>query len=191
MKKSLLVKLHLYCGLFTFLYLISFGFSSLMLNHGIQVAATEITESWEEKVEVDANLPDKEAAEKIRDGLGLMGWVPPWKYQRDSLSLHFDITHPGMVYHAHHNFETHRTRIDKSPKGFLNVLNAMHFFNGKIPNAPLLIRSFAIYQWLGLFVLLISLIFGIWLWLKFSAKKWEVIAFVLLFVGSTIVMSII
>ena len=189
-KKSLLLKLHLYCGLFTCCYILTFGVSSIILNHGIQVDSNGITKSWEERIEIDEMLSNEEVAAKIRDDLGLMGWIPPWRYKKDKLTFAFIVTHTGKVYHIHHNFETDVTQVEEAPKGFISVLHGMHFFNGKIPNAPLLLRSFAVYQWMGLFALLLSLIFGIWIWLKYSARKWELILFGAIFTLSTIVMSL-
>ncbi|MCK5370629.1 MAG: hypothetical protein KAQ62_18830, partial [Cyclobacteriaceae bacterium] len=78
-----------------------------------------------------------------------------------------------------------------APKGFLAVFHGLHFFNGNIPNAPLLLRSWAIYQWLTLFVMAISLILGIWLWLKYNYKPWQGIVFGSLFIGTVIIMILI
>ena len=77
------------------------------------------------------------------------------------------------------------------PKGFIAVFHGLHFLNGKIPNAPFLIRTWAFYQWTALFVMSISLVLGIWLWLKYNYRPWQGIAFGGLFITTIIIMILI
>ena len=188
MKKSLLIKLHIYCGLFSCFYLISFGISSIILNHKLKVDNNSVTKNWQTTIEVDASLSDRDLAANIRDQLGMMGWVPPWRYKKDSTGFGFEITHLGKNSDVFTDFATGETMITEYRKGFLSVLHGMHFFNGKIPNAPLLLSSFTIYQYLGLLSLLVSLILGLWLWVKFSHHTWELIFFGILFLSSLLIM---
>ncbi len=188
MKKSLLIKLHLYSGLFTSFYLIAFGISAIILNHNIKVEKKDITHNWNTNIQVDTNLPNKELKEKIRDQLGLMGWTPPWEDKRDSTSFQFMITHTGRNYFLNLNLATGDLDISEAPKGIMAVIHGLHFFNGNIPNAPFFIRTWAVYQWLALFVMFISLFLGLWLWIKYNYKTWEGIAFGSLFIVSIIIM---
>ena len=188
MKKSLLIKLHLYAGLFVLFYLVAFGFSAIVLNHAIDVENKEISKIWETKAVIDGSLPDLQLAESIRDQLGIMGWLPRWEFKRDSILFNFTIVHPGRKYHLTANTGSSHVSISESPKGFLAVFHGLHFLNGNIPNAPFLIRSWAIYQWASLFVMTISLILGIWLWLKYSYKPWQGVAFGGLFIATIILM---
>lgn len=191
MKKSLLIKLHLYSGIFTSFYLIAFGLSAIILNHNIKIENSEITHKWETEIPIDPDLQDLKLAESIRDQIGFMGWVPPWEFKRDSTHFKFTIVHTGRSYYLNANTSTGEVKISEAPKGFLAVFHGLHFFNGNIPNAPLLLRSWAIYQWLTLFVMAISLILGIWLWLKYSYKPWQGIVFGSLFIGTVIIMILI
>ncbi len=191
MKKSLLIKLHLYSGIFTSFYLIAFGLSAIILNHNINIEHSEITHKWETEIPIDSELQNSKLAENIRDQIGFMGWVPPWEYKRDSTHFKFKIVHTGRSYYLNANTSTGKVEISEAPKGFLAVFHGLHFFNGNIPNAPLLLRSWAIYQWLTLFVMAISLILGIWLWLKYSYKPWQGIVFGSLFIGTVIIMILI
>lgn len=188
MKKSLLIKLHLYSGLFTSFYLVAFGISAIILNHNIKVEKKDVTHSWNTNIQVDVNLPNKQLKENIRDQLGFMGWTPPWEDKRDSTSFRFMITHTGRNYFLNLNTDTGDLVISEAPKGIIAVIHGLHFFNGKIPNAPFFIRTWAVYQWLALFVMFISLILGLWLWLKYNYKTWEGIAFGSLFIVSIIIM---
>jgi hypothetical protein len=190
-KRSFLIKIHLYCGLFTIFYLIAFGFSSLILNHDLKLDNESITRSWEAPVAVAIDLPDDELAESIKDQLGLMGWTPYWKFNRDEANFEFTVTHPGRNYLLNLDLTAGQVQVNEAPKGFLAVLHNLHFLNGNIPNAPLLIRSWAVYQWFTLLTMLISLILGIWLWLKYSYQPWEGMAFGGLLVVTLIVMMMI
>ncbi|NND31914.1 MAG: hypothetical protein HKN76_04930 [Saprospiraceae bacterium] len=191
MKKSLLINLHVYCGLFTCFYLLSLGTSSLVLNHKIEVDKKDVTQEWESKVAIDTTLADLDLAESIRDQLGMMGWVPPWRYHKEKDAFSFEITHLGKNSDIRTEFASGRVQVTEYRKGFLAVLHGMHFFNGKIPNAPFILRSFAVYQYLGLLVLLISLILGLWLWIKFSYHPWELYLFGFIFLSSLLIMILI
>ena len=177
MKKSTLVRLHTYAGLFTSFYLVFFGLSTLILNHRIDVEKKVVTERWESKVEVDKALSSRELAESIRNQMGFMGWVPPWEYERDSTTFQFTVTHLGRNYYLNTDLNSGNLQIAEAPKGLISVLHGMHFFNGKLPNAPFLLRTWQVYQWTTLFVMFISLFLGLWLWIKYSFKPLEVVVF--------------
>ena len=191
MKKSLLIKLHLYAGLFTCFYLIAFGLSALKMNHNIPIENKIITKRWDIQIPIDNSLPNKELAANIRDQIGIMGWIPYWEFQRDSVHFNFQIQHFGRKYLLKANLHTGYTKISEAPKGILAVIDGLHFFNGNIPNAPLLLRTWKIYQYLSLVVLSISLILGIWLWLKYSYKPWQGFMFGIIFIGTILIMVLI
>lgn len=188
MKSSLLIKLHLYTGLFIAFYILAFGVSSLILNHNLNVEHTDITKTWETQLSIDHQVPDLELAESIKDELELMGWVLPWEFKRDSTIFHFSVVHPGRKYQLTFKSSNGVIKVEEMPKGFLAVFHGLHFLNGKIPNAPILIRSWAVYQWLALFSMGVSLFLGIWLWLKNHYQLWQGIVFGSLFVGTLILM---
>ena len=187
--KNLLIKLHVYAGLFTFLYLLAFGVSSLILNHQWSVENKEVKSTREEKIDFDASLADKELAEQVRDRLGLMGWVPWWEYKRDSISFRFMVINFAKNYQLNVKLPSGKTLIDEIPKGFLHTFHSLHFLNGNIPNAPLLVRSWAIYQYLTLTVMVVSLILGLWLWWKYSYESWHVWLFGGIFLTSLLLMA--
>lgn len=191
MKKSLLIKLHLYSGLFVSFYLLAFGFSSIVLNHGMDVEHKEITKKWEAEIQAHAELADLQLAESIRDQLGLMGWLPRWEFRRDTTLFNFTVVHPGRKYHLSLDIDQNHITVQESPKGFLAVFHGLHFLNGNIPNAPFLIRSWAVYQWVALFVMTISLILGLWLWLKYSYRPWQGLLFGGLLISTLLIMMLI
>jgi len=190
-KKSTLIKLHLYAGIFTSFYLIAFGFSALVMNHNVNLDHSVITKEWEANVEVDSSQTNLETAEYIRDQLNIMGWLPSWEFERAEQSFAFTIVHFGRKYHLFADLPGNNIRIKEEPKGFLAVFHGLHFLNGKIPNAPLLIRSWAIYQWLSLFVMGISLVLGLWLWIKYSYRPWQGVVFGGVFIFTILIMILI
>ena len=191
MKKSLLIKLHLYAGLFTCFYLIVFGLSAFKMNHNIAIEKKIITNQWDIQIPIDNSLPYKELATEIRDKIGLMGWIPYWEFKRDSIYFNFQVQHFGRKYFLKANTNTGFIEISEAPKGILAVIDGLHFFNGNIPNAPLLLRTWKVYQYLSLTVLSISLMLGIWLWIKYSYKPWQGIMFGIFLIGTILIMILI
>lgn len=188
MKKSTLIKLHLYCGLFTSFYLLAFGFSSIVLNHKMELDHTSITRTWSSQVNVDTSLANNDLAEKVRDQVGLMGWIPTWEFKRDANQFQFNVTHLAKTNQVTLNLHTGGVEISDKPKGFLATLHGLHFFNGRIPNAPFFLKTWIVYQWLSLLVFLFSLVLGIWLWIKYSYRTWELYTFGALFLISLLIM---
>lgn len=190
-KKSTLIKLHLYAGIFTSFYLLAFGFSALVMNHDIKLENREYTKTWETETRIDTTLTNDQLAEMIRDDLGIMGWLPRWEFERDRKTFAFNIVHLSRKYHVDADLHSGNIKISEAPKGILAVFHGLHFLNGKIPNAPFLIKTWAVYQWLSLFVMGISLILGLWLWIKYSYQPWQGLVFGGLFVFTIIIMLLI
>ena len=188
MKKSTLIKLHLYCGLFTSFYLLAFGVSSIVLNHKLNVENKTAKKTWSDVVNVDASLNDTQLSEDVRNQLGMMGWPLPWEFRKDSSSCQFTITHLAKTSHLNLDLASGQVEISEIPKGFMATLHGLHFFNGRIPNSPFFLKTWIVYQWLALFVLLFSMVLGIWLWLKFNHKTWEIYFFGSLFIFTIVLM---
>lgn len=190
-KRLTLIKLHLYAGIFTSFYLLAFGFSALVMNHDVNLDRTEYTKTYETHLLIDPELSSEQLAEKIRDDLNIMGWLPWWEFKRDSILFSFNVVHLGRKYHIETNLQTGNLKISEAPKGFLAVFHGLHFLNGKIPNAPFLIQTWVVYQWLALFVMAISLILGLWLWIKYSYKPWQGYVFGGIFILTILIMVLI
>ena len=154
----------------------------------MDIENTTINKIWRGQVTVDSSLDEVTLAEDVRDQLGLMGWLPRWQFQRDSNSFRFNTSHLAKTNKIWLNLRTGEVEVSEIPKGFLAVLHGLHFFNGKIPNAPFYLRTWVVYQWLTLLVLLISLFLGLWLWLKYSRKTWELYFFGGVFAFSILLM---
>lgn len=190
-KKSLLIKLHLYAGIFTAFYLMAFGFSALIMNHKVNLDHTDFTKEWESNVNIDSAQTNLEIAEHIRDQLNIMGWLPRWEFIRENEKFNFTVVHLGRKYFLTADLTSGSIIVKEAPKGILAVFHGLHFLNGKIPNAPLLIRSWAIYQWLSLFVMGISIVLGLWLWVRYSYRPWQGFVFGGVFIFAILIMILI
>lgn len=192
MKKSSLVRWHVYAGLFTFFYMMALGFSTLVLNHGVNLDKLTFVDEKQAHLPLEVIIEDDRAlANSIRDRLNMTGWPLVWKLQKDEDYVSFPVTSPGKEIEIHYDFASSKASIKEYRKSFLSVLNSMHFFGGRLPNASLFIKSFSIYQYAGLIFLFISMILGVWLWLRYSYKKWEVYLFCGFTVFSIIIMVLI
>jgi hypothetical protein len=168
--------------------LIAFGFSSIVLNHRIDLERHNVNKTWRQQVSVDVALEDRALAGSIRDQLGLMGHLPGWLFNRDSISFEFRVSHLGRKYELSTDLRSGWIEVAEKPQGFWSVLNGLHFLNGKIPNAPLLIKTWTIFQHLTLWVMTISVFLGIWLWWRKRSRKWSGRIFAVFIVGSIILM---
>ena len=96
----------------------------------------------------------------------------PWTLQagtypgtyRDSVgNFHTMMANPKWDYSIVYDFQNSTSTISAREKSFWNMLNALHGFAGKMPNAPLLF-IWNIYTYICIAVVLFSICSGIWLW---------------------------
>ncbi len=172
------IQWHLYAGLFTAFYMLAFAISSLLLNHGAKIENTHTTNTWQAQVDIDPSLKDHELCLKIRDDLEMIGWVPEWEIKKNNDVLNFKIVYQGKESRLSANLSTGNVEVNEASKGFFATFQALHFFNGNIPNGNLLLRSWGVYQWLTMTVMIVSLVSGMWLWIKYTRKKKFVALFV-------------
>ena len=166
----------------------AFGFSSIILNHNIDLGSDEVKKTWRQEIMLDNSLEDHALAQNIQDQLGLMGHLPRWLFKRDSNYFDFRVTHMGRKYELYADLQSGWVEVQEKPQGFWAVLNGLHFLNGKIPNAPLLIKSWKVFQQLTLWVMTISVLLGIWLWWKHKSRRWSGRIFAGFIIGSILLM---
>jgi len=181
--QSLLQKIHIYGGLACFWYLIILGVSSLHFNHHFKFMEHRSDSIvWErQSLAVDESLDDLQLAEAIRDSLSLMGWPLPWEMWRDSAALHFAMEQPAKRYFITYNFAGNEVEVIQRSKGFWNVLNALHGA-GSVPNGPFT-TLWQGYTRLTVITVILSIITGVYIWLK--SKKDKKTGFVILLVSVT------
>ncbi len=180
--KNLLLKIHLYCGLFFSPLLLIFGLSSLHINHHFQLF--EENQGWSEETEIKLHLKDTSdnqfLAEAIRDSLGLMGWCPWWEQYRKADKYRFGVVHNGAEYEINADLSKDLVSIKRRGKGFGNILQSLHFLGEEIPGGTLAINSWRYYQALSVVYLLLASATGIFL---FTRRKKERIAGLLICFG--------
>jgi hypothetical protein len=168
-----ILKIHLYGGLLCFWYLIIFAISSLDYQHHFK-----FMEPGNGRVETrEAALTLQPATDKLimaRDlqtKLGIPGWVVPWETSLDSLGiLHTSIQNPKARYTIVYEPLTSQAKIKSISHGYWRVINSLHGNTGKIPNAPLMV-FWGIFTYVCLFVVVFSIISGIWLWAGSPGSK--------------------
>src|SRR4026207_2246770 len=165
--RKILLKIHLYGGLLCFWYLLIFGISALYFQHHFQFMENKNTPalvSTKKQLRIDPGNTDSVVATNIQNSLRIAGWYTPWETYRDSVgNFHTMIANPKRDYSIVYNFQNSISTISAKEKGFWNILNSLHGFAAKMPNAPLLF-VWKIYTYVCIAVVLFSIFSGIWLW---------------------------
>jgi hypothetical protein len=125
----------------------------------------------EKKLSVTNIDNNAELAISIQNELNLAGWHLPWKTYRDSSAIfHTEIQNPKAQYQLTYNPLSSTVQIIKKEKGIWVIINSLHGFSGKMPNAPLLV-FWKIFTYICLFVVTFSIFSGIWLWTNKNPDK--------------------
>jgi hypothetical protein len=178
-------KLHLYGGLLCFWYLIIFAVTSLQFQHQFAFLQPKVfVERDTLKVApLNLNNTDSAVATKLRTELNIAGWYLPWETYRDEQKkFHTEIESPKANYKLEYNSQTSSILISKKEKGLWGIIKFLHGFAGGMPGAPMLI-VWEVYTYLSLFVVLFSIISGVWLWATKRVYRKDG----LLFIGLTLV----
>ena len=163
--RNLIQKIHLYGGLLCFWYLIIFAVSSLNFQHHFGFMNPENPEEiLERKLSVASGENLSDMAVSIQNELDLAGWHLPWNTYHDSSGLfHTVINNPIAQYKITFDPTTSTAKIIRKERGNLMLLNSLHGFSGKMPNAPLMV-FWKIYTYICLIIVTFSIFSGIWLW---------------------------
>lgn len=185
--RKLFLKLHLYAGLLCFPYFIIFGISSLHINHEFNfMKPGESTRQWRRSISIREVVDNQHLAETIRDSLQLMGWAPWWEQNRQANAYTFLVTHPGKQYRVRAYLQENRVEVEEQAKGFWPVFNSLHFLGESIPGAPVPINNWQYYQDFCVFVMLFSILSGVYLFVKRGRETWTG----LLILGSCTLLSL-
>lgn len=161
-----ILKIHLYGGLLCFWYLIIFAISSLHFHHDFDfMKEKQISyESIPVTLVHDSESSDSARATSLQNALGLAGWYLYWETYTDSLgNFHTEVQNPKTTYRIVYDPVSSTASITSEYKGFWSILNALHGFAGRMPNAPLVIFWY-IFTYICLTVVVFSIVSGIWLW---------------------------
>lgn len=168
-----MLKIHIYGGLLCFWYLLIFAVSGLQFQHHFEFMKPKLSneEAWEKKLSVPESENVSDFAISIQNELNLAGWHLPWETYRDNSGIfHTQIQNPKAQYLITYEPLSSTVKIIKKEKGFWVLINSLHGFSGKMPNAPLLV-FWKIFTYICLFVVMFSIFSGIWLWVIRSPDK--------------------
>jgi len=181
--RKIILKFHLYGGLLCFWYLLIFGISALHFQHHFRFMEDKNTAalvSTRQLLRIDPGNTDSIVATNIQNSLDVAGWYLPWETYRDSAgNFHMMIANPKWDYSIVYSFQHSISTISAKEKNSWNILNALHGFAGKMPNAPLLF-IWNMYTYVCIAVVLFSICSGIWLW---SGRKKQRLTGWLIFSG--------
>jgi hypothetical protein len=166
-----LLNLHLYGGLITCWYLILFGVTSLGFNHpGLIPDHKPATDAFEGTLSADLTGRDITQVEQARDQLGLTGWPLPWAMHRDDQDrLHFAMSRPGKEYQITVNEETKDVAVTSKTTGLWSIIRTLHGLSG-VPNSTLM-TSWFIYTEITTWIVLFSVVTGVYLWFKRQSRR--------------------
>lgn len=171
--RKYLIRFHLYAGLLCFPYFIIFGVSSLNINHHFKFMEPSADSSirWQGRINIPNFKNNQQFADDIRDSLQLMGWTPPWEQETDSVSFRFEIVHAATKYNVTVPVNKKTVLVEEKRKGFWPVFNSLHFLGEKIPGAPAMINLWRFYQNITVFVMLFSILSGIYIFLRRKSER--------------------
>lgn len=156
---------HLLIGLFSFLFLMMYGVSSVQMAHNSWFnLKPKVTEN---RLEVQAMEPRAVAQELMR-AHGLRGEMGPVKVAKAGFS--FRIARPGTVYEVTYPADPHTALVRTNEAGLMGMLNRIHHIGG-------LWHDYSLINVWGTFVGLISLLLvvlgltGIYLWFKIHKER--------------------
>jgi hypothetical protein len=155
-----LLDLHLYLGLLCLPYVVVFGVSSILLNHGIE---REARRAWSTQIAPLVGVAPEQQAEAARGALGLSGHVLPHTLKPgDDGSLAFRLIRPGRSYDVAVSAGG-EARVRERDGGPLGVVSALHGFS--VARGALFERSWSLYTELATAALLFSIASGLGLFL--------------------------
>ncbi len=165
--KKILREIHIYGGLIFLPYLFIFGISTLYINHDFKLFREN--QDWTEtknQIEIEDSGDNQILAESIRDSLGLIGWCPWWTQNRKESRFRFSIEHFGSEHRIDANITTGQLVVKRRSKGFLSVLQSMHFLGEKVPRANMVINSWQYYLNFTVIYLILAIVSGIYLFVN-------------------------
>jgi hypothetical protein len=184
--RKLLLKIHLYGGLFAVGYFVVFILSALMLNHDPAfLRPTNVEEKWANSIGKIQAANQENLIKEIKDSLGIIGNTGKWSISKNKMgNLVFKAFQPSKVHRV--VYKTDSVYVTTTKKGFWHTLQGLHFVTHKIYGAKF--NGWYLYSYICTTYLLFAIISGLWLWV--TTKKDKIISWVVLSgvgVGSGIV----
>jgi hypothetical protein len=172
---------HLTAGLFSMLFVLMYGWSSLQFSHPAWADTQPVTVEWQ--TQLAPGLAPRDAAQALRTDLGLQGDLAQIR-QQNGLTQ-FRLVKPGVVQEVRYEPATGATRLKTNRWGWAGMMNRLHtaaglwhedgwvnlygWLVGLVSFGLLLLGSTGLYLWfvrkrerkLGIVMLAISLLWGL------------------------------
>lgn len=167
---------HLFLGLFSFLFVMMYGVSSVQMAHNTWFNNKPTVNESAEKI---APLLDaRQAARLLMDKYGWRGELGQVNVRRDDIV--FRVVRPGMVYEVTYAPATGDAKIKTNVANWIGMLNRIHHIGGFWHEFSLINVWAAFVAMVSVSLILVALS-GIYLWFKIHKER--VIGGVLLAVG--------
>lgn len=151
-----LLDLHLYLGLLCLPYVVVFGVSSILLNHGVR---SETTTEWQREIAAPSAESDSARATATLDALALTGSVQAHTVKRDGAGgLRFKAIRPGRSYQVE-LAASGQVSVRETGGGMLEISRDLHGLHDTQSSRWSL--SWALYTELATAVLLFSIASGV------------------------------
>ncbi len=164
--RRILRMLHLYTGLLCSGYFIMIGLSSISLNHaGSFVAPPAEMVTWEATIPREGTLSGGKLnrANRVKESLGLIGTMPPWRIKQGGGELSFYIWRPGRSYDVAFAHKTGTARVAEKREGLWGVARHLHGLP-QIDELAGWSRAWWLYNEISLATVLLALVSGAILW---------------------------
>jgi hypothetical protein len=167
-----LLDLHLYLGLLCLPYVVVFGVSSILLNHGVR---SEAQTRWQRTIAVPPEGKGFARAEAARDALELWGGVLAHTVREgDDGALRFKLIRPGRAYQIVVAADGEASVVETNT-GVLGVVSALHAYHDA--RSSFWGFTWALYTELAVAALLFAIASGTWLvWPRASGRALELAA---------------
>ncbi|MFH1071202.1 MAG: hypothetical protein V1794_16405 [Candidatus Glassbacteria bacterium] len=188
--RKVISRIHVYGGLLCASYLIIFGYSSLQFNHHFPFQNWgERQVDWQASLSVQETPNDTLLAERVRDGLGLAGWIPWWRFQRaGDNSFTFEVGGPGKGYEISVNPERTHASVKETRRSFFQIYTGLHAL-GHYPNASSLVKIWPIYTQVCALFVVFAAVSGLYFWgCQLDKKRLEWALFVIIGLGGVLMM---
>jgi hypothetical protein len=151
-----LLDLHLYLGLLCLPYVVVFGLSSILLNHGLQRATKT---EWSAQIAPPADAAPAQRAAEVLHALALTGNVLPHTLKStDGGALAFQALRPGRSYQVEFA-PSGAVRVAERDGGVLGIVRALHGLHDTQSSRWML--GWALYTELTTAMLLFSIASGV------------------------------
>ena len=158
---------HLLIGLFSCLFLLMYGISSVQMAHNRWFnSKPAVTESHMMIGKGIGNV--RLLARQLMDGRGLKGELAQVRFEGEDYS--FRIVRPGTVYEVAYSPETGSVTIRTNVANLMGMLNRLHHVGG-LWHEYALINVWAVFVGLVSAILILLSLTGIYLWFKIHSER--------------------